>query len=405
VAWADRPQASRLLAEVAADGRRFDAVVVGEYERAFAGQQLAQLAPVLRRYGVALWLPETYGPVDFDSPRQLALLDLLGVRSQREVSRARFRTMAAMRVQAEAQGRHLGGRPPYGYRLVDAGPHPNQVHAGWGRRLHRLDPDPVTGPHVRWIFGQRLAGRSMAGIARELNERGVPCPSKADRDRNRHRSGEAWQVTTVAAILSNPRYTGRQVWNRQPANRNSPDRQDEPIPGLEVRSRASSAQWAISRQVVHPPLVTEEQFVRVQAVHTAPVPTDGFRRTYLLAGVVVCGICGRALDSHWLHDGACYRCRHGRTSGQPTSTSQAKWLYVREDHLLARVLGDRRLRRLLPDLADATGVAAVLQANDMVIVCEHDAWAVESAVIRIDLAPVSDLGFAMAAAGPERPGP
>jgi hypothetical protein len=130
-------------------GRGFDAIVVGEYERAFHGQQREQLTPTLVKHGVQLWLPETYGPVDFDNPRQLALLDLLGVHSQREVSRARHRTTAAMRAQAELQGRHLGGRPPYGYRLVDAGPHPNRAHAAWGRRLHRLEPDPTTAPHVR----------------------------------------------------------------------------------------------------------------------------------------------------------------------------------------------------------------------------------------------------------------
>ncbi|WP_246380766.1 hypothetical protein [Micromonospora jinlongensis] len=92
----------------------------------------------------------------FDNPRQLALLDLLGVHSQRDVSRARHRSTAAMRAQAELQGRHLGGRPPYGYRLADAGPHPNRAHAAWGRRLHRLEPDPATAPHVRWICEQRL---------------------------------------------------------------------------------------------------------------------------------------------------------------------------------------------------------------------------------------------------------
>ena len=58
--------------------------------------------------------------------------------------------MAAMRKQAEVQGRHLGGRPPYGYRLVDAGPHPNRAHAQWGRRLHRLDPDPSDGSPAFW---------------------------------------------------------------------------------------------------------------------------------------------------------------------------------------------------------------------------------------------------------------
>jgi hypothetical protein len=50
--WLCRPRAAELLAAVAAADRGFDAIVVGEYERAFAGDQLAQLLPVLRRHGV-----------------------------------------------------------------------------------------------------------------------------------------------------------------------------------------------------------------------------------------------------------------------------------------------------------------------------------------------------------------
>jgi site-specific DNA recombinase len=116
-----------------------------------------------------------------------------------------------MTAQVRLQGRHLGGRPPYGYRLADAGPHPNAQHAAWGRRLLRLDPDPETAPYVRWVFVQRLAGHSAAGIARTLNALGIPSPSAHDPDRNRHRHSAAWTVRTVAAILANPRYTGRQV--------------------------------------------------------------------------------------------------------------------------------------------------------------------------------------------------
>ncbi|MEU4675053.1 recombinase family protein [Amycolatopsis sp. NPDC023774] len=56
------------------------------------------------------------------------------------------------------------------------------------------------------MFAQRATGRSVAGIARELNERGVPCPSRADQDRNRHRTKHEWIVRTVAGILENPRY-------------------------------------------------------------------------------------------------------------------------------------------------------------------------------------------------------
>jgi hypothetical protein len=258
--------------------------VVGEYERAFQGQQLDQLGPILRRHGVALWLPETYGPVDFDNPRQLALLDLLGVRSQREVSRARYRVIAAMRAQTELQGRHLGGRPPYGYRLVDAGPHPNRADARWGRHLHRLEPDPATAPHVRWIFAKRLTGRSVASITRDLNDNLVPCPSQADRSRNSHRFGAAWMLTTVAAILANPRYTGRQVWNRQRT-----DHDDlQPLDGLTRQHDTErwnlAAQWAISTEPAHPALISEIDFVAVQQIHTAPEPADGTIRTYALTG-------------------------------------------------------------------------------------------------------------------------
>jgi hypothetical protein len=109
-----------------------------------------------------------------------------------------------MRAQAREQGRYLGGRPPHGYRLGDAGSHPNAVHADWGRRLRRLEPDPTTAPTVRWIFEQRLAGHSVASIARLLNENGVPCPSIMDPARNRHRAGDGWSLRTVAAILANP---------------------------------------------------------------------------------------------------------------------------------------------------------------------------------------------------------
>jgi DNA invertase Pin-like site-specific DNA recombinase len=160
--WVKRPQAAALLATLADPHRGFDAIVVGEYARAFSGTQLRHHAPLLQQHRVQLWIPETDGPVDAQHATHQALLLMLGAQAKREVQRARFRTTMATQAQAREQGRYLGGRPPYGYRLVDAGPHPNRAHAQWGRRLHRLDPDADTAPHVRWIFQQRLAGHSVA---------------------------------------------------------------------------------------------------------------------------------------------------------------------------------------------------------------------------------------------------
>jgi site-specific DNA recombinase len=91
--------------------------MVGEYERAFSSDQFSRVMTVLARAGVQMWLPEAGGRVERDNPVHQALVMVLGAQSQREVLRSRHRTLAAMRAQAREQGRFLGGRPPYGYRL------------------------------------------------------------------------------------------------------------------------------------------------------------------------------------------------------------------------------------------------------------------------------------------------
>ena len=215
MAWARRPQAAALVAQLTDPGRGWDAIVIGEYKRAFYGSQYAAMAPLFEHYGTQLWMPETGGQVDYQSEYDEKTMTVLGLSSKREITRTSIRVRTAMAAQTREQGRYLGGRPPYGYRLADAGPHPNKAHAAWGRRAHRLEPGPDTAPVVRWIFAQRLAGHSVARIARALNEAGVPCPSAADPARNPHRTAAGWTLGTVTTILSNPRYTGRQVWNRQ----------------------------------------------------------------------------------------------------------------------------------------------------------------------------------------------
>ncbi len=56
--------------------------------------------------------------------------------------------------------------------------------AAWGRRAHRLEPDPETAAVVGWMFAQRLAGHSVARSTRALNDAAIPCPSATDPKRN-----------------------------------------------------------------------------------------------------------------------------------------------------------------------------------------------------------------------------
>ncbi|MCK2238985.1 MULTISPECIES: recombinase family protein [unclassified Crossiella] len=388
--WWDRPAAAALLAAAERPDREFDAIVVGEYERAFEGDQFRRVLGRLTELGVQVWLPEAGGPVELDSPVHQALMVLLGAHARREVARARQRVVAAMRAQARLQGRFLGGRPPYGYRLADAGPHPNAIHARWGRRLQVLEPDPVTAPWVRWMFAQRAAGRSVASLARELNERGVPCPSRVDRARNRHRSGKQWIVRTVAEILDNPRYTGRQVWNRQGSKGHGA--------GGRAGGRGSGKvsvnpvqEWEVSERLAHVPLVDEAVFVAIQGVRAARLTKDGDRREYALAGLVVCGVCGRRLDAHWVHDRAGYRCRHGYTSGTPRPVGAAGNVYVRQDHLVEALPG------LLGDAEPAAApvsAAEDLRRRGLEIVCGGQRWHLRPAVKPEVVGPLAALGQA-----------
>jgi DNA invertase Pin-like site-specific DNA recombinase len=343
VAWGRRPHAAALVAQLADPGRGWDAIVVGEYERAFYGSQYALMAPLFEHYGIQLWMPEAGGRVDFASEHDERAMTVLGLSSKREVTRTSIRVRTAMAVQTREQGRYLGGRPPYGYQLGDAGPHPNKVHASWGRRAHRLEPDPATAHVVTWMFAQRLAGHSVARIARALNDAGVPCPSAADPERNPHRTGSAWRLRTVATILGNPRYTGRQVWNRQRTDRDLADPADVSLGHKQVQRWNLPDGWVISRKLAHPALVSESDFIAAQDVTAArgPVPRDDpavpERRQYLLAGLLRCGTCGRRMESAWSNGRPAYRCRHGHTSAAVPDAGRPGNAYVREDRLLPQL--------------------------------------------------------------------
>jgi len=158
VGWQDRPEAARLLRDLRRPDRGFDAVVIGEPQRAFYGNQFSLIFPLFVHHGVRLWVPEVGGPIDPDSEAHDLVMNLYGGMSKGERTRIKTRVRAAMTSQARYEGRFLGGRPPYGYRFVDAGPHPNPGKAADGKRLHRLDLDTLAAPVVERIFTEYLSG-------------------------------------------------------------------------------------------------------------------------------------------------------------------------------------------------------------------------------------------------------
>jgi site-specific DNA recombinase len=337
--WKRRPEASKLLELLPSPDRGFEAVAIGEPQRAFYGAQFALTFPLFEHYGVELWVPEVGGRVDPGSEAHDMVMTLFGGMSKGERSRIRTRVRNAMAAQAATRGRFLGGRPPYGYQLEDAGPHPNPGKAALGIRMHRLEPDPVTAPVVVRIFEEYVAGRGLFAIAEGLTRDGVLSPSAYDRDRNSHRNGQGWSKSAVRAILTNPRYTGIAVWGRQRRDEVLVDVEDVAA-GHRTRLRWNDEDaWVRSPGVAHEPLITPEVFEAARARRAANGRTTirkprSTPRPYLLRGLLRCGLCDRRMQGSWNHDQAYYRCRYPTEYALPRRAPHPPTVYVRETQIV-----------------------------------------------------------------------
>jgi len=101
--------------------------------------------------------------------------------------------------------------------------------------------------------------------------------------------------------------------------------------------------WVISRTPAHPAPVSEADFIAAQDISAArgPTPDNGLaappRRRYLLAGLLICGGCGRRMESAWSNGKPAYRCRHGSTTASRRVPGQLKNAYIREDRMLPQL--------------------------------------------------------------------
>ena len=333
--------------------------MIGEPQRAFAGAQFALTFPLFVHHGVELWVPEVGGRVDPDSEAHDLVMSLFGGLSKAERARIQRRVRNAMQTMARAGGRYLGGRPPYGYRLVSMREHPNAEKARLGATLNRLEPDPATAPIVQRIFSERLGGKSYSAIARILNESAILSPSAADRARNSHREPNGWAASAVRAILTNPRYTGHEVWNRQRRDYDLLD-PTAPADGHIRRMRWNARDsWIWSPEPTHEALVDRDEWQRVQATQSRePRASPRHATQYLLRGRVHCAVCGRRMTGATRgNDRRYYRCEL-RRSRPGASIDHPVDVYVREQPLV-EALDDWLNELFAPDHAAETTRAIV----------------------------------------------
>lgn len=107
--WQRRPEAAKLLADLRRPDRGFDAVVIGEPQRAFYGNQFGLTFPVFVHFGVPLWVPEVGGAIDPNNEAHDLVMSVFGGMSKGERSRIKVRVRSSMAAQAQIEGRFLGG--------------------------------------------------------------------------------------------------------------------------------------------------------------------------------------------------------------------------------------------------------------------------------------------------------
>jgi DNA invertase Pin-like site-specific DNA recombinase len=344
VPWERRPESARLLAELKRPDRGWSGVVVGEGTRCWYGNQFSLIAPKFAAYGVDLWVPELGGKYDPRNPSHKMLMSQLGAMSESERQHVQARVRAAMDAQVVNEGRHQGGRAPYGYVTVDGGPHPNPRKAVEGYRLRILALDEEAAEVVRRIFAEYIAGRGDRAIANGLNRDAIPCPSARRPEQNTHRLADGWQGSTVRSILENPRYTGYAVFGRWTKHETLLD-PDDVAAGHVVRFRRSTPDRVVrSRRPAHPAIISVEDFTKVQLLRRSKgaAGLSSARKTersarpvtklYLFRGRIRCDVCKRKMEGSPRKHAMYYRCP-ARTlaPGSPVLAEHPAAVYLRED--------------------------------------------------------------------------
>jgi DNA invertase Pin-like site-specific DNA recombinase len=149
------------------------------------------------------------GKFDPRNPSHKMLMSVLGGMSESERQHVQARVRAAMDAQVINEGRHQGGRAPYGYLVVDGGPHPNPRKASEGYRLRLLAIDESVAEVVRRIFAEYLDGAGDRAIANGLNRDAIRVRLRCGRSRTgtgspmggrAARCGRFWRTHVIPAM-------------------------------------------------------------------------------------------------------------------------------------------------------------------------------------------------------------
>lgn len=278
---AARPVVQRLLQEVE-DGM-WAGVLVVEVERLARGDTIDQgvMAQAFKYSNTKIITPlKVYNPADEFDEEYFEFGLFMSRREYKTINRRLVRG----RFASAKEGKWVSGVAPYGYERVRI-----QGDKGWTLQPVEAEADIVRFIFRLYTYGEEDENGTMRqvgtySLALRLDKMGVKPPH----------SSNTWNCTTIQALLQNPVYIGKIRWNVNKRKKRIVNNV------VEVEYYKAPAEEVILVDGLHPAIVDETLFYKAQELMKQsgppPVPKKDILRNPL-AGIVVCGKCGRNM---WL---------------------------------------------------------------------------------------------------------
>ena len=305
-----RPAYERLLADIEAG--TVDRVVVYHLSRLWRNRaERAAGIELMRPHAVSIVCVK--GPsLDMSTAYGRGIAAMLGEVDTMEVELKSERQLLANRARAVAGKPHVGGHRAFGYQRDGIGVVEHEAQA------------------IREACEAVLTGMYLTDIAREWNAAGL----------RTGRSGKPWSVTSVRAVLTNPRIAGIRAHHKA-----------EVAPGVWEAIVPEATYRAVVAYLEHP------------SRHTGGSGVAGMR---LLTGIALCGVPGCGLTIHGggaQRTGPLYRCPSQGHFSRLAAPVDA-WV---EGHVVARLsrkdADELLVDRDRPDAGELRAQAVALRAR------------------------------------------
>ena len=264
----DREQMRKVLARM--EDPRVAGCVVADPQRLTRGdlEDCGRLISVLRYTSTLVATPMMVFDMTDEMQRKFFEGELLRGREFLDYTKKK---LLIGRIQAIRRGLFISKEAPFGYKKILI------------RKDHTLEPDE-NADVVRMVFDLFVdKGLTYYQIAKQLDDMGIK-PRKSD----------TWNKSSIRYMLKNPHYDGKVCFNMVKEVTTMEN-------GEKVTRRINQPMdtWIVA-EGIHPAIIDHETFEKAQLLmkENATPAKLGYSLKNPFAGIMVCGICGKAIAQH-----------------------------------------------------------------------------------------------------------